>query len=264
MKNKVLYVVMIIVILLGCVMMAMKGFNSGILYSKHKRIEVVIGGEYNLEDVAKIAKETIKEKSIVRKTTLFETSVAIDAKDIKEEEIFNLFSKLNEKYGKDYDVKDLKRNQIFTELNVTDVASKTDEEITELISQIKEKYNLEYTKEELQDSVVLVRLSDVNETNIYDTLKYMIVPSLIALGLVIVYFGIRFHKLYKKAWLLEPIKLVFRMFVIEAFVLSVVVIARIPFAQYLASVMIFVWLLIVITCTVQNEKRLKDLENVEG
>lgn len=45
MKNKVLYVVMIIVILLGCVMMAMKGFNSGILYSKHKRIEVVIGGE---------------------------------------------------------------------------------------------------------------------------------------------------------------------------------------------------------------------------
>ena len=110
----------------------------------------------------------------------------------------------------------------------------------------------------------MVRLSDVNETNIYDTLKYMIVPSLIALGLVIVYFGIRFHKLYKKAWLLEPIKLVFRMFVIEAFVLSVVVIARIPFAQYLASVMIFVWLLIVITCTVQNEKRLKDLENVEG
>ena len=175
-----------------------------------------------------------------------------------------MFSKLNEKYGKDYDVKDLKRNQILTELNVTDVASKTDEEITELISQIKEKYNLEYTKEELQDSVVLVRLSDVNETNIYDTLKYMIVPSLIALGLVIVYFGIRFHKLYKKAWLLEPIKLVFRMFVIEAFVLSVVVIARIPFAQYLASVMIFVWLLIVITCTVQNEKRLKDLENVEG
>jgi len=259
MKNKVLYVVMIIVILLGCVMMAMKGFNSGILYSKHKRIEVVIGGEYNLEDVAKIAKETIKEKSIVRKTTLFETSVAIDAKDIKEEEIFNLFSKLNEKYGKDYDVKDLKRNQILTELNVTDVASKTDEEITELISQIKEKYNLEYTKSASSHLFSIFFLP-----TLYDTLKYMIVPSLIALGLVIVYFGIRFHKLYKKAWLLEPIKLVFRMFVIEAFVLSVVVIARIPFAQYLASVMIFVWLLIVITCTVQNEKRLKDLENVEG
>lgn len=263
MKNKVLYVVMIIVILLGCIMMAVKGFNYGILYSNHKRVEVVIGGEYKLEDIAKIAKETIKEKSIVRKTTLFETSVAIDAKDINEEEILNLFSKLNEKYSKDYDIKDLKRNQILTELNVTDIASKTDEEITELIDQIKEKYNLEYTKEELQDSVVLVRLSDVNEISIFDTLKYMIVPGLITLGLVVVYFGIRFHKLYKKAWILEPIKFLFRMVIIEAFVLSVVAIARIPVTEYLASALIFVWLIVILASTVQNERRLKNLNNVE-
>lgn len=263
MRNKVLYVVMIIVVLLGAVMMGVKGFNYGILYSKHKRIEVVIGGEYNLEDVSKIAKETIKEKSIVRKTTLFGTSVAIDAKDIKEEEIFNLFDKLNEKYGKDYDVKDLKRNQIMTELNVTDVASKTDDEINELISQIKEKYNLDYTKEELQDSVVLVRLSDVNGVSIFDTLKYMVVPSLIALGIVVVYFGIRFRKLYKRAWLLEPIKFILKMVLIEAFVLSVVVIARIPVTHYLAPVLIFVWLLTLLACTIQNEARLKNVDNVE-
>lgn len=263
MKNKVLYVVMIIVILLGAVMMGLRGFNYGILYSKHKRIEVVIGGEYNLEDVAQIAKEAIKEKSVVRKTTLFETSVAIDAKDIKEEEILSLFDKLNQKYDKDYDVKDLKRNQILTELNAADVASKTDEEITELISQIKEKYNLEYTKEELQDSVVLVRLSDVNEISIFDTLKYMIVPSLIALAIVVVYFEIRFHKLYKRAWFLEPIKFVLKMVLIEAFVLSVVTIARIPVTQYLAPALIFVWLLVVITGTVQNEKRLKNVDNAD-
>lgn len=263
MKNKVLYIVMIIVILLGAIMMGLKGFNYGILYSKHKRIEVVIGGEYNLEDVAKIAKDTIKEKSIVRKTTLFGTSVAIDAKDIKEDEIFNLFDKLNEKYGKDYDVKDLKRNQIMTELNVTDIASKTDDEINELIVQIKEKYNLDYTKEELQDSVVLVRLSDVNEISIFDTLKYMIIPSLIALGIVVVYFGVRFRKLYKRAWLLEPIKFVLKMVLIEAFVLSVVVIARIPVTHYLASILIFVWILVLLVSTVQNEKRLKDADNVE-
>lgn len=256
MKNKVLYVVMIIVILLGIVMMAVKGFNYGILYSDHKRIEVVIGGDYNLEDISNIAKDVIKEKSVVRKTTLFETSVAIDAKEITDEEILNLFNRLNEKFGKDYDVKDLKRNAILNELNVTDVASMSDDDVTNLIAQIKEKYNLEYSKEELQDSAVLVRLTDVNKVNIYDTLKYFVVPGLVSLGLVAVYFGIRFRKLYKKAWLLEPIKFILKMALIEMFVVSVIAIARIPVTQYTAPVLIFVWLLTIILSARQDEKRI--------
>lgn len=262
-NNKILYVVMVIVTLVGIVMMATKGFNYDLLHSEHIRIEVNIGKEINLSDVENIVKETIKEKSVVRKTNLYGVSVAIDTKSVTDEEIENLFTKLNEKYGTNYSLKSLKRDEILTELNKTNVMSMEDEEITSLISEIKEKYNLEYTKEELQDSVVLVRLSDVNEISIFDTLKYMIVPGLITLGLVVVYFGIRFHKLYKKAWILEPIKFLFRMAIIEAFVLSVVAIARIPVTEYLASALIFVWLIVILASTVQNERRLKNLNNVE-
>lgn len=256
MKNKVLYVVMIIVILLGSVMLAVKGFNQGLLYSNHKRIEIVIGSEYNLDEIKNIVKDTIKAKAIVRKTTLFETSVAIDAKEMSDEEILNLFAKLNEKFGKDYDIKDLRKNDILTEMNVNDIASMSDEEITSLISQIKDKHNLEYTKEDLQDSVTLVRLTDIHEANMWDTLKYLVVPVLVSLGLVAVYFGIRFRKLYKNAWILEPIRFVIRMVLVEAFIVSVFAIARIPVAQYMTTVLILVWLLGIILSTVCEENRL--------
>lgn len=263
MKNKFLYVVMIIVIILGAIMVKVKGFNYETLYSDHKRIEIVLGNDFDVADISKIAKETIKEKSVVRKTTLFGTSVSIDAKNITDDEINNLFSKLNEKYSKDYDMKKLKKDSILVEQNATSISSMSDEEITTLISQIKEKYGLEYTKEELQETVSLVRMSDVSKIEFYDMLKGFIVPLAISLAIILVYYAIRFNKLYKKAWILEPIRLAFEMLLNQLFLIAVVAITRIPVSQYIICVLLFVWILQIISETIKNEKALEKINAEE-
>lgn len=263
MKNKFLYVLMIIVIILGAVMVKVKGFNYETLYSDHKRIEIVLGNDFDVKDVSEIAKETIKEKSVVRKTTLFGTSISIDAKNITDDEVNALFTKLNEKYSKDYDMKKLKKDSILVEQNATSVSSMSDEEITTLISQIKEKYGLEYTKEELQDTVSLVRMTDVSKIEFYDMLKGFILPLVISLAIILVYYAIRFNKLYKKAWILEPVRLAFEMILNQAFLIAVIAITRIPVSQYIICVLLFVWVLQIISETIKNEKALEKINAEE-
>lgn len=264
MRKKILYIIMIIAIILGIIMIITKDFNYSTLYSNHKRLEIVIDSEYNLEDIDRIANETIKDSCVVRKTTLFGTNISIDVKNITDEEITNLFSKLNEKYGKSYDIKDLKKEDILKELNVTDIANMSDDEINTLISQIQSTYGLDFNKEELQDTTTLVRLSDVSGVNAFDMLKGLIVPMLICLGLACVYFAIRFHKAYKNAWLIKPIKLIFEMLLTQVFIIAIIALARIPVSNYLPVLLIFVWLLQLLTETFKSELELKKIDVQEN
>ena len=94
MKNKIIYIVMIIAIILGAVIIRFKDFNYGVLYSNHKRLEIVIGKEFDLNEAKQIVKDNIKSDVKVRKATLFKTILAIDAKEFKEEEVKKLFEKL--------------------------------------------------------------------------------------------------------------------------------------------------------------------------
>lgn len=256
MKRKALYIIMIIAIVLGIILVKIKDFNYSTLYGEHKRLEIVMGTGFDIKDVQTIANQTINKKSIARTTTLFETSVAIDAKDFTDTELNTLFSKLNEKYSKEFSIKDLKRDNILKEMNVESVSDMTDEEVTNLISQIKEKYNLEYTKDELTATSSLVRMVSVPKISIYDMLKDCIIPALISLGIVMVYFAIRYHKLYKKAWILVPLKLAFELILNQCFILSVIALARIPVSIYLPALLIFIWLLEIVSETVKNEKQL--------
>ena len=143
MKNKSLYIIMIIAIILGAIIVKTKGFNYSTLYSKHKRVEIIIGKEYELKDIEKITDESIKEEHVTRKTTLYGTSVSIDAKDITDDELNTLFSKLNEKYSKSYNIKDVKKDDILQEQQVESISDKSDDEVAQLVNQIREKYGLE-------------------------------------------------------------------------------------------------------------------------
>ena len=94
MKNKSLYIIMIIAIILGAIIVKTKGFNYSTLYSEHKRVEIIVGKEYELKDIEKIADESIKEDHITRKATLYGTSVTIDAKDITDDELNTLLQEI--------------------------------------------------------------------------------------------------------------------------------------------------------------------------
>ena len=52
--------------------------------------------DLNIHFGADCLDESIKEEHVTRKTTLYGTSVSIDAKDITDDELNTLFSKLNE------------------------------------------------------------------------------------------------------------------------------------------------------------------------
>ena len=95
MKKKALYIVMIIAIILGIIILKTKGFNYSTVYSEHERLEISLGDDYNIKDIKKILNQTVNGNPIVRTTTLFKTSVAIDSKKFSDEYIQKLFTKLN-------------------------------------------------------------------------------------------------------------------------------------------------------------------------
>ena len=261
MKNKAIYIIMIVAIILGAIMIGIKGFNYGTLNSKHKRLEIIIGSNFDLKDAKKIVNDNIKTGSVTRKATLYGTTLVVDAKEFKDEEINNLLSKLNEKYSKNLSVKDMKKNEILTNLNVESLNEKTDDEIQELINQIKQQYNLEYTKEELLDTSSSVRMIEIPETNIFDILKDFISPLGVSLVIIMIYFGIRYFKLYKNAWILVPLKLACMLILNQLFLLSIIAITRIPVSTYLPSVLLLVWILQLVSETINNEKCLKEKSN---
>lgn len=263
MKKKSLYIIMIIAVIIGAIVVKVKGFNYNTLYSNHKRVEIIIGSEYDLKDVEKIANEAIKSDHIVRKSTLYGTSVAIDAKELSDDETTTLLDKLNEKYSKTYNIKDVKKEKILQELNVEAIDEKTDDEIATIISQIKDKYGLEYTADELKDSSTQVKVYDVSKISVYDTVKNFITPLIISVVIVMIYMAIRYHSLYKKAWILEPLRIAFELILNEAFLLAVIAIVRIPIGTYIPTLLLMVWLLQLLSETMRDEAKLKELENSE-
>lgn len=263
MKNKSLYIIMIIAIILGAIIIKTKDFNYATLYSEHKRIEIIIGKKYELRDVEKIAAESIKTDHITRKATLYGTSAAIDAKDITDDELNTLFAKLNEKYSKAYNIKDVKKEEILQELKIEAINEKTEDEMAQIITQIKEKYNIEYTADELKNSSTQVKVSSIQKISVWDMIKKLIKPIIISLVIVMIYVAFRYRKLYKKAWIIEPIKLGLELIISQLFILSILAIVRIPVAPYIQTIVLLVWILELLTRIMQNEKRYKEIKLVK-
>ena len=255
MKNKLLYILMGIAIILGIVVVIVKGFNFSIDYSRHQRIEISLGSSFDIKDMKKIAKDSLKSSFKVRKSTLFGTSAIIDVKDISDEEIEKLLENINDEYEKDYSIKNIKYPIIVKEMNLSDISSKTDDEIKNIIAEIKEKYDLEYTKEELTNGKSGIRLFEVEKIKLSDMIRPYIVPMIISIAIGLVYFGIRYHKFEKNAWIKEPARLLFRMVIIQMFLASIIALCRIPVNQYVADVMIFVLLVQVLFETIKNERK---------
>ncbi len=261
MKNKILYILMLVAIILGAIVIVVKGFNYSIDFSKHQRIEIVLDNGFNISEMRKIVKESIKSKSIVRKSTLFGTSVVIDAKDISDEEISNLLGKINEKYGKDFELKDIKLPLIMDEMNISDVSSMSDDEINAKIEEIKDRYGLEYTSDELNSANEDVKISDIDKINLFDFIKPYIFSIILSLILILIYFGIRYHKLRKKAFIKEPLGLLIRIIVLQLFLVSIIGLCRIPMNNYVVDVMIIILMLQILVDTIKNEKRILDLKS---
>lgn len=96
--KKILIILAVIIAIAGIAMIAVKGFNYGILYSNTQRLNIYFENNFEIKDVEQIAKEILGNNIIVRKGNLFGTVASITATEITDEQKENLITKLNEKY----------------------------------------------------------------------------------------------------------------------------------------------------------------------
>lgn len=264
MKNKVIYLIMIIAIVAGAIMVKVKGYNYSTIYSDHKRLEVSMEQQFELNDIKKMADESFKADVVVRKTTLFNSSFAVDSKELSDDEINTFLGKLNEKYGKNFTLKELKRDSILTEMGAANVSSMEDEDLTVLIAKIKNLYGLDYTKEEITATSTYVRVTDVSRIRVLDTVKGFVLPMLITGIIVGIYYAIRFRKLYKNAWIIKPVKLALKLILVLGFILGVIAIARVPVSSYLGTLIIMAFIAAMLIDNYSSELALEEIREKEG
>lgn len=98
-NKKILYAIIAVIIILGIIITATLKLNFSLVYSDSTRIKIYLGKDYNMEDIKKISEEVFGTKNIVyQEIEVFGEAISITVKDVNEEKIENLKTKLKEKY----------------------------------------------------------------------------------------------------------------------------------------------------------------------
>lgn len=107
-KSKQLKIIlMLLVIIAGIVMIAVKGFNFDLKYQETQRVELYLKTEFNISDIRQITDEVFgNQKVMIQKVEVFEDSVSITTTSISDEQKSNLITKINEKYGTEITAED--------------------------------------------------------------------------------------------------------------------------------------------------------------
>lgn len=107
--KKVIQILLICLIIAGIVVISTVGFNVGLKYSEHKEISINISKEFNVSDIRNITKEVFGNKPmIIQQVELYKDMVQISVKEASEEQVSSLNDKINEKYGLENAISDVK------------------------------------------------------------------------------------------------------------------------------------------------------------
>lgn len=101
MKNKTIRtgIIIAIIIVIGIILTSIYRTNFELSYTAHKHIEISIGKEFENEDIINIVKEVVGNREVkVQKAGIYQDTVAINVKEISDEELESLNTKINEKY----------------------------------------------------------------------------------------------------------------------------------------------------------------------
>ena len=98
-KSTIALLISIVVIIIGIIIMATKGFNFELHYQGGKRIEVELGQTFEVKDIEDISKEVLGQNVSVQTVEIYKDVVSIFAQNITEEQRNTIVTKINEKYG---------------------------------------------------------------------------------------------------------------------------------------------------------------------
>ena len=113
-KSKQLKIVLIVLIIIaGIAMIAVKGFNFDLKYKDTQRVELYLETEFNISDIKQITNEVFgNQRVMIQKVEVFEDSVSITTTSISYEQKNNLITKVNEKYGTELKAEDIQIEDI--------------------------------------------------------------------------------------------------------------------------------------------------------
>lgn len=99
-NKKFIFTLIILIIIIGVAITAIKGLNFDVKYQNSKRIELYLDKNFEISDIKSITDEVMPNQEVViQKVEVFGDTVLITAKDISDEQKQNIITKVNEKYG---------------------------------------------------------------------------------------------------------------------------------------------------------------------
>lgn len=112
-SKKILLLGIILLIIAGIVVVALKGVKVSLILQQHEEINVYIGKPTDINDVKSICKEVFKDKRfIVRNLDIFTDAYSINVESIINEERDALIAKINEKFGVNITTEDISEKTV--------------------------------------------------------------------------------------------------------------------------------------------------------
>lgn len=112
-KIKLVAIISILIVIVGIIMIVVKGFNFDLKYQDSKRIILSIGQTFEIRDIKEITDEVFGNQPVmIQKVEVFEDAVSITSRDITDEQKADLINKINEKYGTDTQQEDIELSTI--------------------------------------------------------------------------------------------------------------------------------------------------------
>lgn len=102
MKNKILYILCALILLVAIIMTAIMGLNVDLYYGEGYTITFTEQSTINKEDIKSIANEIWGNDFIVQNVEFFNESAVIKVKGYTDEQIQSLCDKVNEKYSAEH------------------------------------------------------------------------------------------------------------------------------------------------------------------
>ncbi len=112
MKNKIL-IGLAIVILVGIIITVAVGFNVDMCYRDYNLLDIKIGQDFNINDIKTITNEVFQKQNVeIQKAGVYSDNVVIKVNNITDEQKNLINTKINEKFGINNSVDDIKVNYI--------------------------------------------------------------------------------------------------------------------------------------------------------
>ena len=244
-KNKKILFVLALILLVGIIMVCVKGFKVSLDLRAHDTLKFVFNQKFQMNDITKVCDEVFKNKEYEVKTVeVFSDAVYIISPTITENEEKVLLEKLNDLYVNEEGKEDV----ISVEETVTDVEIENTETTNEvsIFDKLEEGSNYEL----YHDSKVRIR----------DMVKPYVIPSVISAVIIVIYMAIKYRKLNNKKFWITVCKTLGEMLVILLEIMAVIAIIRIPFTRTLIPILMFIIVICLCIRFAMFEKQLKELD----